>query len=458
MRGGVVLWLGQWEVVGEGPTRPVHRHTRTYTSNQNIQVGFPTLMRTALFGVGGTDLGGSDDDNDDDAASSRAALERCVWWRSIAFTIVVIRRSPTDPSMSHTMYTQVTAAGGRARAAAVSVLSDVGGQGARGAAQGPCSNGMLAVHAPPHQNISKLQSHLTHKQVQFGAEFRYARAAAERVGAQVVLGDRPIELTLKRAWAAMGPEERGAVLLAGAALVFGLRQRREEGGNHAAGGGGIEGLLASLKAEAGSAAASARGDSSSEPQQPQPQPEELAPVPASGLELGGYRGADDALLQSLERFGQAFPSLYEALIGERDRYLAWACKRSRAVNGAPRVVAVMGALHLPGVVATMREDNGGDTLNFKDVAKLPPIYGPLAAETNTWGNGGVALSPGTRRLLGRAAGRWAVTGLPRLARDVAVGTVAVEGLKLGYAQAAPQLEGWWTEVVGGLPPLPFLLS
>jgi len=32
-------------------------------------------------------------------------------------------------------------------------------------------------------------------------------------------------------------------------------------------------------------------------------------------------------------------------------------------------------------------------------------------------------------------------------RDVAVGTLAVEGAKAGYAQAAPQLEGWWAEVV-----------
>ena len=147
--------------------------------------------------------------------------------------------------------------------------------------------------------------------MKFGAEFRAARAAAESVGAQVVLGDRPIELTLKRAWAAMGPEERGAVLLAGAALVFGglpLQEQRREG-DGGGGGGGMEGLLSSLKAEGGNAA-----DASSTPSSTPPSPS------APELE-GGYRGADDALLQSLERFGRAFPSLYEALIGERDRYL-----------------------------------------------------------------------------------------------------------------------------------------
>lgn len=149
--------------------------------------------------------------------------------------------------------------------------------------------------------------------MKFGAEFRAARAAADRVGAQVVLGDRPIELTLKRAWAAMGPEERGAVLLAGAALVFGglplQEQRREGEAGGGGGGGGMEGL-SSLKAEGGNTADASSIPSSTAPSSTAPE-----------LEGGGYRGADDALLQSLERFGQAFPSLYEALIGERDRYL-----------------------------------------------------------------------------------------------------------------------------------------
>ncbi len=39
--------------------------------------------------------------------------------------------------------------------------------------------------------------------VQGGLEFVAARKAAEEVGAQIVLGDRPIEITLKRAWEAL---------------------------------------------------------------------------------------------------------------------------------------------------------------------------------------------------------------------------------------------------------------
>lgn len=239
------------------------------------------------------------------------------------------------------------------------------------------------------------------------------------MGAEVVLGDRPIEITLARAWAALSREERGAVLLAGAGLVLGVRL------------------------------SGSSSDSSSE---------NLLPVPALSFppldseggrwDFRGYRGADDAVLASLERFGQAFPSLFEALIGERDRFLAWAAKRSKAVNGAKRVVAVVGALHLPGMVAAIRRDNGGETLSFSGVARLPSVQGRE-------GDGGVSLSPAMRRLVGRAVSAWAVQGLPRVLRDVVVGTAVFEGLKLSYAQAAPQLEGWWAKAVGGALPPPW---
>jgi hypothetical protein len=272
----------------------------------------------------------------------------------------------------------------------------------------------------------------------------------------VVLGDRPIELTLRRAWAALGPEERGVVLLACVSLVLGLRLRD---------GKGLEGLLPPR----GGSSGEREGDVTS-PSQPQSQKPPLplfSPSLASGaeeglgvgleLELEGYRGADDALLASLERFGQLFPELFEALIGERDRFLAWACKRSKAVNGAAsggrtRVVAVMGALHLPGVVKAIREDNGGNTLSFPKVARLPPP--PALEEPEGAKRGGVVLSPAYRQLLGRAAAAWALQSLPRFVRDVAVGTVVLEGAKLGWGEAAPQLELWWAEVLGAAATLP----
>ncbi|KAG0575453.1 hypothetical protein KC19_5G004900 [Ceratodon purpureus] len=41
-----------------------------------------------------------------------------------------------------------------------------------------------------------------------GEEFRAARKAAEGIGAQIVLGDRPIEITLRRAWRSLSWDER----------------------------------------------------------------------------------------------------------------------------------------------------------------------------------------------------------------------------------------------------------
>ncbi|KAF9617198.1 hypothetical protein IFM89_035080 [Coptis chinensis] len=42
----------------------------------------------------------------------------------------------------------------------------------------------------------------------FGDEFRAARKAAEDIGAQLVLGDRPIEITLERAWKSLNWNEK----------------------------------------------------------------------------------------------------------------------------------------------------------------------------------------------------------------------------------------------------------
>ncbi len=61
-----------------------------------------------------------------------------------------------------------------------------------------------------------------------GREFRAAREAADATGAQVVLGDRPIEVSLQRALAALGFRRRLQLLgglaqvpMAVAGLLFG---------------------------------------------------------------------------------------------------------------------------------------------------------------------------------------------------------------------------------------------
>ena len=50
------------------------------------------------------------------------------------------------------------------------------------------------------------------------------------------------------------------------------------------------------------------------------------------------------------------------LISERDLYLAWSLKRSKAVAGARCVVGVVGRGHLRGVVHALTTDEGGDAL------------------------------------------------------------------------------------------------
>lgn len=54
---------------------------------------------------------------------------------------------------------------------------------------------------------------------------------------------------------------------------------------------------------------------------------------------------------------QAAPLLYE-----RDAYLAWSLKRSKAVNGAKRVVGVLGKGHLRGVCFALTHEQ--DALRF----------------------------------------------------------------------------------------------
>lgn len=50
---------------------------------------------------------------------------------------------------------------------------------------------------------------------------------------------------------------------------------------------------------------------------------------------------------------------------ERDLYLAWSLKRSKAVNGACAVVGVVGKGHLRGIVYVLKHDHGN--LRFADL-------------------------------------------------------------------------------------------
>uniref|UniRef100_A0A061SPB2 Trab domain-containing n=1 Tax=Tetraselmis sp. GSL018 TaxID=582737 RepID=A0A061SPB2_9CHLO len=131
---------------------------------------------------------------------------------------------------------------------------------------------------------------------------RAAQEAADAVGAQVVLGDRPIEITLQRAW-----EQLLGLLAAG---IF------------------------------------------------SPLPE----LDGAAIEALNSEGPVTSMFSEM---GRRFPQLASALIHERDLYLAWSLKRSKAVNGTRAVVGVIGRGHLRGVVYALTTDPG--SLRFRDL-------------------------------------------------------------------------------------------
>jgi pheromone shutdown protein TraB len=151
--------------------------------------------------------------------------------------------------------------------------------------------------------------------IRTGVEFRAARQAAEGCGAQIVLGDRPIEVTLRRAWDAMSWQARVS-------------------------------LFRELTAGMG-AAASAQGEQAA----------------ARALER---LQDDDVVSAMLTSMAERHPEAAVPLLHERDLYLAWSLKRSKAVNGTDVVVGVLGRGHMRGVCYALTHDSG--SLRFRDLA------------------------------------------------------------------------------------------
>lgn len=147
----------------------------------------------------------------------------------------------------------------------------------------------------------------------FGDEFRSARQTSEEVGAQIVLGDRPIEITLERAWNSLVWREK-------LRLVISL----------------FQGITSSS-----------------------------TKISERNLEVVDTE-IDGGPFQLYEQLSRSYPSLLQPLIYERDTYLAWSLKRSKAVNNGKRVVGVIGKGHMNGVVYALISDQGN--LRFRDLA------------------------------------------------------------------------------------------
>uniref|UniRef100_A0A0D6R8Y6 TraB domain-containing protein n=1 Tax=Araucaria cunninghamii TaxID=56994 RepID=A0A0D6R8Y6_ARACU len=153
-----------------------------------------------------------------------------------------------------------------------------------------------------------------------GAEFCAARKISEEIGAQIVLGDRPIEITLERAWKSLKWTEQ-------VKLVSTL----------------LQGIYSTSLC----------------------------------ISEGNFKmKTDDALSTMFRELSMFYPSLLQPLIHERDVYLAWSLKRSKAVNGSKIVVGIIGRGHMCGVIHSLKYNQ--DHLRFRDL-----VGGRRPSDTNT---------------------------------------------------------------------------
>jgi len=128
-----------------------------------------------------------------------------------------------------------------------------------------------------------------HLDVKPGAEMMQAVSAAEQVGAEIVLADRDVKVTLKRTWASLG---LWSMLRIVSAMITGLftAERLDE------------------------------------------------------AEIERLKSAD-ALEELMREFSERLPDVRRALIDERDQYLA----AKLAAAPGMKIVAVVGAGHVPGI-------------------------------------------------------------------------------------------------------------
>ena len=143
-----------------------------------------------------------------------------------------------------------------------------------------------------------------------GAELLAAVNAANEYGLEVELVDRDIQTTLRRAWNKMGIKEK-----------FGL----------------MWALLAEEETE-------------------------------EELELEDMLADKDLLTSLMEELRQVSPGAGEALIDERDEYLA---RKISAIRGNGKVLAVLGAGHLEGVSRLLASDITSDKQRIDELSIVP---------------------------------------------------------------------------------------
>ena len=165
-----------------------------------------------------------------------------------------------------------------------------------------------------------------------GGEFKAAGEEARKIDARVLLGDRDVEVTLSHLASALGqttPEQFTA-------LADALDRLEGESGLFLGGDGGGKGASGSLALPA-------------------------APGSLDGLsreEISSFMErlkTRSSITQLTSLMAQNVPALYNALIAERDAFMADAIADRMTVEGSRSLVAVCGFAHVPGMEKALTE-------------------------------------------------------------------------------------------------------
>ena len=80
----------------------------------------------------------------------------------------------------------------------------------------------------------------------------------------------------------------------------------------------------------------------------------------------------DILESTFTEFAEQSPELYEALIGERDRFMAARLRQENIDNSGKRILVVIGAGHLDGLAKYLETDQEDPQTEVENLSKLPP--------------------------------------------------------------------------------------
>jgi pheromone shutdown-related protein TraB len=80
----------------------------------------------------------------------------------------------------------------------------------------------------------------------------------------------------------------------------------------------------------------------------------------------------DILESTFTEFAEQSPELYEALIAERDRFMAARLRQENADNAGKRIMVVVGAGHLEGLAKYLETDQQDPKPEIEMLSQLPP--------------------------------------------------------------------------------------